>query len=155
MRHAATPMLVGILDLIAFVLGVIPADHFGQDPYSVLAASLAAISFISFCGFYYLRENMRDAIAAGFILTYFALATHLIITPGLRVLEQSSILGKVNTFIAVVIGFYFGTEALEKIFGSGVEVKVTRPAPASQAGRTEPRSTEIIAGPQLADEKSS
>jgi hypothetical protein len=146
-------LIIGVLDLGVFVWGVIPEAHFGQDAYAVLVASLAAIPIITFCGFYYCKENMREAIAAAFILTYFSLATHIIISPGLRGLEQSAILGKLNTFVGFVIAFYFGAEVIENVFGKKFDVKVMGREAAPQTSRTEPRPTEIVEEQLLTDEK--
>jgi uncharacterized membrane protein YfcA len=82
-----------------------------------VAGSLFIVSAVTFIGFLALVDDMRAAIAASFVVVYFALLFTLVFADvkdlDTDIAEQ--ILGNFTTLVGAVITFYFGATAAERI----------------------------------------
>jgi hypothetical protein len=112
-------VVVGALDLVVFVSGIALSAPFDGKVHAarIYLGTVMALLIITFWGFYCLTGNMRETIAAAFVMAYFSIASMLLLMPDIRHTlnaEQSQTLEKLNTFFGFVLGFYFAGSIAEK-----------------------------------------
>lgn len=88
---------------------------------------LVVIAIVAFGGFFIASRRARVAISASFLLTFLVSLTYILTVQGLAQATQAGgakdLFDDFRTVIIVIIGFYFGTEALvsgAKIIGAAL-----------------------------------
>jgi hypothetical protein len=87
---------------------------------------LAAVAIVAFGGFFIAARRARVAISASFLLTFLVALTYVLTVQGLAEDTQGGakeLFNDFRTVVIVIIGFYFGTEALvsgAKIIGTAL-----------------------------------
>jgi hypothetical protein len=128
-QRAKAIFFIGIVNVAIFATSMALAARFDQSPqkFKFYASGLIAIAFLTFSAYYYYVGNMREAIAAAFIFTYFTVVSELLLLPDVRDTlkgQEASTLNKLNTFVTVVLGFYFGGELIEKVANDFKETRI-------------------------------
>jgi hypothetical protein len=123
----------------------------------IVGASLAVIAFASFGGYFLASRRARVGLAASFVLTFFMLFTFLLTLeylnqtasgdPGSHgVSVLSDFIKDFRGHVAIIVGFYFGTDAAVNIFKVWQSSKSTDPEVTVRADRD-------IASPRLVPTK--
>jgi hypothetical protein len=128
-QRATAILFIGIVNVVIFATSMAFAARLDHSPqkFKFYAGGLIAIAILTFSVYYYYVGNMREAIAAAFIFTYFIVVSELLFLPDVRDTlkgQEVSTLNKLNTFVAVVLGFYFGGELIEKLANDFKETRI-------------------------------
>jgi hypothetical protein len=90
-----------------------PDPDFAWQP--VVGVALTVVAIGAFGGFYVASRRARIAIAAAFLLTFLVSLTFVLTIEGLanatQLLGARDLFDDFRNIVAVIIGFYFGTEA--------------------------------------------
>lgn len=121
-----------------------------EIPYQpIVGASLAVIAFASFGGYFLASRRARVGLASSFVLTFFMLFTFLLTleylnqtASGPSVTVLSDFMRDFRGHVALIVGFYFGTDAAVNIFKIWQSGKATDPEATVRADRD-------IASPRL------
>jgi hypothetical protein len=115
-------------------------------PTITTTATLMLIAIITFFGFYLhgdrqginLDSSTRNAIAAAFVVLYFSILANVILAPGARAALGPefnrdpdpalgiTIFNGFTEFLKVVLGFYFGTQAVKYVADAVVASQVSK-----------------------------
>jgi hypothetical protein len=128
-RSALKASLATGLSLVVLVVGVIVASTVtGQGslwPYVIAGAGVMVLSTVSFLSFFVARD-MRHAIAASFVLTYFSVVSLLLFLPGIReslfgTAGPPTAASSAGTRIITELTRYVGLIVSAYFVGSGIE----------------------------------
>jgi hypothetical protein len=93
----------------------------------VTGIALVIVALVAFGGFFIAARRARVAIAASFLLTFLVALSYVLTLQGLAQATQvggaKDLFNDFRTVVIVIIGFYFGTEALvagAKIIGAAI-----------------------------------
>jgi hypothetical protein len=106
----------------------VPSSEGAVIPWQpVTGIVLVLVAIIAFGGFYIAARRARVAISASFLLTFLVALSYVLTLQGLAEATQAGgakeIFNDFRTVVIVIIGFYFGTEALvsaAKIIGAAL-----------------------------------
>lgn len=106
----------------------VPSPEGDTVPWQpVTGIVLVLIAIVAFGGFYIAARRARVAIAASFLLTFLVALSYVLTLQGLAQATQTGgakeLFNDFRTVVIVIIGFYFGTEALvsaAKIIGAAL-----------------------------------
>ena len=123
-------VLILVGDVLAFVGGIALSYVEEVGFRASVSGSLFVIALITFLGFLALAEDMRGAMAAAFVLVYFAMLFTIVFADvGELNTDARQILGNFTTLVGVVVTFYFGATAAERVASIRSQSSATEATP--------------------------